>query len=107
MNNNIRFMKKLSHKEIGVGPFFILKKQAKGGVRNLIQENQEKKSPLKAIREKCVDCCGGSVYEVKLCQVTKCTLHPFRFGKNPFYHRELTDEQRKAIGERLHKKNVD
>ena len=99
----------LSHKEIGVGPFFILKKQTKRGVRNLIQENQEKKSPIKAIREKCIDCCGGSVYEVKLCPVTKCALHPFRFGKNPFCHRhvELTDEQRKAIGERLHRKNVE
>ena len=96
----------LSHIEIGVRPFFVLEKMKKG-VMKLIQENQEKKSPLKAIREKCIDCCGNSVYEVKLCPVVKCPLHLFRFGKNPFYHRELTDEQRKAIGERLHKKNVD
>jgi hypothetical protein len=26
----------------------------------------------KAIREKCLDCCGGSVGEVRKCTVTKC-----------------------------------
>ena len=40
-------------------------------------------TPLKAIREKCLDCCGGSAHEVKICQVTRCSLHPFRLGHNP------------------------
>lgn len=40
-------------------------------------------TPLKAIRLKCLDCCGGSPKEVKLCAAEKCSLHPFRFGKNP------------------------
>ena len=40
-------------------------------------------TPLKAIREKCLDCCGGQAREVKLCPCPDCTLYPFRFGRNP------------------------
>ncbi len=59
-------------------------------------------SPLKAIRLFCLDCCGGSSNDVKFCTAPKCALYPFRFGKNPFrMKRELTDEQRAAIAERL------
>ena len=58
--------------------------------------------PLKAIRLFCLECCGGSSNEVKLCSAQKCALYPFRFGKNPFRpKRELTNEQRAAIAERL------
>jgi hypothetical protein len=39
---------------------------------------------LKAIREKCIDCSGGSQTEVTLCPVTRCTLWPFRMNKNPW-----------------------
>ena len=41
-------------------------------------------TPLKAIRAKCLDCSGGSIHEAKLCVIPECSLHPFRFGKNPF-----------------------
>lgn len=59
-------------------------------------------SPLKAIRLKCLDCCCGSSHEVKLCPCTKCPLHLFREGHNPFTtKREYTDEQKQAIKERL------
>lgn len=59
-------------------------------------------SPVKAIREFCLDCCGGVSGEVKLCPATKCTLYPFRFGKNPYRaKREMTEEQRKAAATRL------
>lgn len=61
-------------------------------------------SPLKAIRLFCVECCGGSSNEVKLCPSEKCALHNFRFGKNPFRaKRELSDEQRAKAAERLRK----
>lgn len=40
-------------------------------------------TPIKAIRAKCIDCCCGSEKEVKLCQLEKCPLHPFRFGRDP------------------------
>ncbi len=72
-------------------------------MESLSQENQEqRKTPLKAIREKCIGCSGDSAHEAKLCPISRCPLYPFRFGKNPFVRRiNLTAEQRKAIGERL------
>lgn len=61
----------------------------------------ERKSPLKAIREKCLDCVCRQVNEVKLCPVKDCSLYPFRFGKNPYSTRKLSEEQRNASAERL------
>lgn len=61
-------------------------------------------SPLRAIREKCIDCCCGQMGEVKLCPNERCALHPFRLGKNPYRaKREMTEEQRQAAIERLSK----
>ena len=57
-------------------------------------------SPLKAIRKNCLDC-NGTALEVKLCPCTDCALWPFRFGKNPYIKRSLSDEQRAAAVERL------
>lgn len=55
-------------------------------------------SPQKAIRQFCLDCCGGSSSEVKSCTAAKCALYPFRFGKNPFRaKRELSDEHRNKL----------
>ena len=59
------------------------------------------KSPLKAIRAKCLDCCCGSAYEVKHCTIHDCELYPFRLGNNPFCTRSMTDEQKQAAAERL------
>jgi hypothetical protein len=70
-----------------------------------------KTNPVKAIREFCIDCCGGSRETVKVCPSVKCALYPFRMGKNPFRQirqkKELTEEQKAAIVERLNngKKN--
>ena len=59
-------------------------------------------NPVKAIREFCLNCVGGVSSEVKLCPSTKCALHPFRFGKNPYRaKREMTEEQRNAAVIRL------
>ena len=61
-----------------------------------------KTNPVKAIREKCLACCCGSTTEVKECVVEQCPLFPYRLGKNPFRQkREMTDEERKALGDRL------
>lgn len=54
--------------------------------------NEEIKSPLKAIRAFCIDCMGGAVREVKLCPSQICPLHAFRMGKNPYRKRELSPE---------------
>ena len=58
-------------------------------------------SPLKAIRAFCIDCMGDQVRLVKECPTQTCPLHAFRMGKNPYRSRELTDEERQAIAERL------
>ena len=41
------------------------------------------RTPLKAIRAKCLDCMCDQRIEVKLCPITDCTLYPYRLGKNP------------------------
>lgn len=58
-------------------------------------------SPIKAIREKCFDCVNSNRNEVKLCPSEDCPLYPFRFGKNPYSKRVMTDEQRQAAADRL------
>ena len=40
-------------------------------------------TPMKAIRAKCLDCCCGNPFEVKMCPVRDCSLHPYRDGHNP------------------------
>lgn len=44
-------------------------------------------SPIKAIRAKCLDCCGGSEGEVRKCVQTDCPLWPLRMGTNVFHAR--------------------
>ena len=63
--------------------------------------DSELKSPMKAIRAKCLDCCCGQKDEVKSCPSSGCPLWAFRLGKNPNRTRTLTEEQKKAAAERL------
>ena len=60
---------------------------------------KEIKSPLRAIRENCKECIGGEGY-IKDCTSPKCKLFPFRFGKNPFTTRILTEDERKKLSDR-------
>jgi hypothetical protein len=41
-------------------------------------------NPLRAIREKCLDCCCANAAEVRKCVAVDCALWPFRMGTNPF-----------------------
>ena len=41
-------------------------------------------SPLRAIRKKCLDCCGEQFLDVKTCPVLVCSLWKFRLGLHPF-----------------------
>lgn len=60
-------------------------------------------NPLKAIREKCLDCVYNA-HEVSMCVSTNCALHPFRFGKNPFRQkRTLSGEKKDAFVKRMQK----
>ena len=59
-------------------------------------------SPLRAIKEKCLDCCCGDRNEVKLCTCKDCSLYPFRFGKNP-NRKPMSEERKQAASDRLKK----
>jgi len=59
-------------------------------------------NPLKAIRAKCLDCCGGNAAEIRKCVAVECDLWPFRMGTNPFRKRRvLSTEQKRERLERL------
>ena len=67
-------------------------------------EIQYQKNPEKAIRAKCIDCCGGMMSMVQDCGIPSCPIYPFRSGKNPFRtKKEMSEEQREAVKERLAK----
>ena len=72
------------------------------GLQDKLTSEKKLTNPVKAIRAFCLDCCGGSTSEVKLCTSIKCVLYPFRLGKNPYRtRREMTDEQKAAAAERF------
>ena len=65
-------------------------------------------TPMKAIRKKCLDWSCGSSEVVKNCFAKKCPLYQFRFGykldeNGNRRKRDLTDEQRYEMAERLKK----
>ena len=57
---------------------------------------------MKAIRAKCLECSNDNRGEVSLCTIPDCPLYPFRLGHNPnIKKRELTEEQRQEMSDRL------
>ncbi len=40
-------------------------------------------TPINAIRTKCLECQGGRPSLVRNCETLDCSLHLYRFGKNP------------------------
>jgi hypothetical protein len=64
-------------------------------------------NPLKAIREKCLDCCCANASEVRKCVAIDCALWPFRIGTNPFRKkRELSPAQKRERADRLCKSHT-
>ena len=60
------------------------------------------KNPTKAIREMCIECMGGRENEgcLKLisdCGSPDCALFEFRFGKNPYHRKNLSDNRRTEL----------
>lgn len=53
-------------------------KKEKVGVRT---EKVVSLNRRKAVRERCIDCSGGDLSEVRNCKHTECPLHPFRMGR--------------------------
>lgn len=41
------------------------------------------RTPMKAIRAKCIDCCCGDKKEIRECTIEKCPLWPYRMGHRP------------------------
>ena len=68
-----------------------------------MDEKKQITSPIKAIRAYCLGCCYGSVDEVRQCTMQDCELYPFRFGKNPFTTRTITEEQKAELAKRAAK----
>jgi hypothetical protein len=38
---------------------------------------------LRSIRANCLQCCCGSINEVRDCEIDTCPMHKFRFGTDP------------------------
>ena len=61
------------------------------------------KSPVKAIREFCIECMGGrgcgNNYSTLIteCASSSCALYEFRFGKNPYNRKNLSDNRRTEL----------
>lgn len=63
-----------------------------------------KLTPVKAIRQHCLECSGGSPSEVRNCVILDCPLYAFRLGKNPnIKSRILSREQKDEIRKRFSK----
>jgi len=63
---------------------------------DLMALGHEPSSPLKALRARCLDCCGDNASEVRKCVATDCPAWPFRMRKNPW--RAPASEARRAAG---------
>ena len=59
------------------------------------------KSPVKAIREFCIECMGGRQNDGYMQHIKDCALFDFRLGNNPHHKQNLTKEQRKEKSDRL------
>ena len=58
------------------------------------------KTPMKAIRAKCLDCCCGNQNEVRTCKLEKCSLYPYRFGCRPSTIQKRAEKVKKHIATR-------
>jgi len=61
------------------------------------------RSPVQAIKAMCKECVADDWKEIRQC-TDCCPLYPFRFGKNPFDQRTLSEETKMAMTERFKKK---
>lgn len=69
------------------------------------------KSPVKAMREKCIECMGGRDSEdyrrrIKECVSIDCPIFAFRFGKDPYRHLNLSNDQRNRMADRMRRVNL-
>jgi hypothetical protein len=55
-------------------------------------------SPLRALRARCLDCCGQQANEVAACSAVACPSWPFRMGTDPW--RKPASEARREAARR-------
>ncbi len=58
------------------------------------REPGEVATPIMAIRNHCLECCGYQPSEVELCTAPKCWLFPYRLGRKP----EASERRGKVSG---------
>lgn len=58
-------------------------------------------SILRAVRQNCIDCCGGMKAEVRRCRIVKCPMWTYRMGKNPFLKRRMSEAAKKVLADRM------
>ena len=69
---------------------------------NLRNGKPKSTSPLDAIKDFCMECCGYQRDEVKTCSAPMCPLYDFRFGKNPYRKtKDYTEEELEKMRERI------
>jgi hypothetical protein len=49
-----------------------------------MERNNNRLTPMKAIRKHCLECGEGTPMDVKACPIYKCRLWKFRLGRRPF-----------------------
>jgi hypothetical protein len=69
-------------------------------------KTKKQQSPIKAIKEMCIQCMGtrenvGYQQLIESCASSSCPNYAFRFGANPYNKKTLTNEQRKKRADRL------
>ena len=47
------------------------------------EENKCLLTPIQSIRAECIDCMGGYLKEVRICDSLNCRSWPYRFGRRP------------------------
>ena len=52
-----------------------------------------RRTPLKAIRAKCLDCVCGQLLEINKCHIKECPLWEYRRGKRPKGDDLLTEDE--------------
>jgi len=62
---------------------------------DLVSLGHEAMSPGKALRLRCLDCCGAQPAEVRACTAVRCPAWPFRMGSNP-WRAPASEAQREA-----------
>ena len=85
--------------EPGIDGELIGRNPGKMSVAELTDLGHKPRSPLAALRARCVDCCAGSAPEVRKCVAVDCSTWPFRMGKNPW--RAPPSEAKREAGRTL------